>query len=182
MKKNHIIWSNMNLNYEDWKADLEEQYPDMTEDELERLMWDLNAEYLDDERVNLNVPVSNGIIAIAVVGTWRGARNGYKEIDSNISDCLYTECDYAEWYIDGRGDLCGEFAHHDGKNLALYRAWKEGVTDAQKKRFEEKILNGTLIRSDVTRYTRRLGDDIADVYGFEIRGKRKAQQGERRIA
>lgn len=30
----HIIWSDIHLDFEDWRADLEEQYPDLSEDEL----------------------------------------------------------------------------------------------------------------------------------------------------
>ena len=47
----HIIWSNYALNYDDWKADLEAAYPDLTEDERIALMYEINGDYLDDERV-----------------------------------------------------------------------------------------------------------------------------------
>ena len=36
----HIIWSDIHLNFEDWRADLEEQYPDLSEDELVQKMAD----------------------------------------------------------------------------------------------------------------------------------------------
>ena len=29
----HLIWSNYDLDYEDWRDDLEAEYPDMTDDE-----------------------------------------------------------------------------------------------------------------------------------------------------
>ena len=38
----HIIWSNYFLDYDDWKADLEEQYPDLSEDERISLMYEIN--------------------------------------------------------------------------------------------------------------------------------------------
>ena len=34
--------------------------------------------------------------------------------------------------------------------------------------FKEKIWNHTLSQKDIDKYTRRLGDDIAKVYGFKI--------------
>ena len=45
----HIIWSN-DIDYDDWREDLEEQYPDLTEAERMDLMYELNGDYLDDER------------------------------------------------------------------------------------------------------------------------------------
>ena len=29
----HIIWSNYDLDYEDWRDDLEAEYPELTEDQ-----------------------------------------------------------------------------------------------------------------------------------------------------
>lgn len=34
----HIIWSNYNLDFEDWRDELEEQYPGLPESELVSLM------------------------------------------------------------------------------------------------------------------------------------------------
>lgn len=34
MEDRHIIWSNENLDLDDWREDLQEQYPDCSEDEL----------------------------------------------------------------------------------------------------------------------------------------------------
>ena len=36
----HIIWSN-DIDYDDWREDLEEQYPDLTEAERMELMYEL---------------------------------------------------------------------------------------------------------------------------------------------
>ena len=44
----HIIWSDIHLDFEDWRADLEEQYPDLSEDELIQKMYEINSEYLGD--------------------------------------------------------------------------------------------------------------------------------------
>ena len=38
----HIIWSNENLDLDDWREDLQEQYPDCSEDELYRIMCETN--------------------------------------------------------------------------------------------------------------------------------------------
>ena len=89
----HIIWSN-ELDYDDWKADLEEEYPKLSEDERISLMYELNGDYLDDERHNLNIQLSRPILVVGDLGLWNGRRMGYKEIKSgNIRDCLYSERD-----------------------------------------------------------------------------------------
>lgn len=54
-------------------------------------------------------------------------------------------------------------------NHLLYRVYKENATDAQIERLKEKLYAGTATRADITRVTRRLGDEIASVYGWEIR-------------
>lgn len=172
----HIIWSNADLDFErDWKADLTEQYPDLSEDELIGLMYDLNNEYLDDERVNLNITLSRPILIIADLGLWNGRRSGYAEIRSrNLRDCLYSESDYVTWFVDKLGDLRCDAIHHDGTNHLLYRVYKEDATEPQIERLQEKLYEGTATRQDITRLTRRLGDLIADVYGWRINRRHTA--------
>lgn len=171
-----MIWSDIDLDYEDWREDLEADYPDpeYSEDDRLRIMCDMNAEYLEDERANLDVFLGEPILVIADLGLWNGRRMGYKEIESgNISDCLYTECDYAEWYVDELGDFRCKAIHHDGTNFYLFRVYKEGTTEEQRENLKEKIYRGIASRTDITRITRRLGDDIASVYGFKIFRQKK---------
>ena len=155
----HIIWSDIHLDFEDWRADLEEQYPDLSEDELIQKMYEINSEYLGDERMNLNVQL-------------------YAEIKTgNIKDCLYSEMDMCEWYVDKYGDLRADAVHHDGTNHYLYRVYKDTATDSQIENLKAKIYDGKATRADITRVTRRLGDEIAAVYGFDIpRQKKKIER------
>ena len=165
----HIIWSNYDLNYEDWRLDLESEYPDLSDRERENLMYEINGNYLDDERANLNIQLSQPILVIADLGRWNGRFPGYKEIPSGkISDCLYGDTDYSTWFVDKNGDMRCEAIHHDGTNFYLYRTYKDGATEAQIDRLKEKIYNGTATRADITRVTRRLGDEIGKVYGWEF--------------
>lgn len=165
----HVIWSDIDLDLDDWRESLEELYPNYPEDELYAIMCKSNAENLEDERANLNIQLSQPILVIADLGLWNGRRSGYREIPSGkISDCLYTEMDYAEWYIDKNGDLKCDAIHHDGTNHYLYRVYKDNVSDTQIENLKAKLYEGTATRSDITRITRRLGDDIANVYGFAI--------------
>lgn len=173
----HIIWGDIHLNFEDWKDDLQEQYPDLSEDELMEKMHEINAEYLGDERMNLDVQLSQPILVIADIGRWNGRFSGYKEIQSgNIKDCLYTEMDMCEWYVDKYGDLRADAVHHDGTNYYLYRVYKDNATDSQIENLKAKIYEGKATRADITRVTRRLGDDIAAVYGFSIPRQKQSKE------
>ena len=143
-------------------------------------MYELNADYLDDERTNLNIQLSQPILVIADLGRWNGRVMGYKEIPSgNIRDCLYSDTDYSTWYMDKLGDLRCDAVHHDGTDHYLYRAYKPGVTDAQVDRLKEKIYHGVATRADITRITRRLGDDIGKVYGWDFPQKVRVSAHER---
>ena len=178
----HLIWSNYDLDYDDWKDYLEEEYPEMTEQERMEMMYETNANYLDDERCNLNIQLSAPILVIGDLGFWNGRRSGYKEIQSgNIKDCLYADTDYSTWYVDKLGDLRCDAIHHDGTNHYLYRAYKPGVNDAQIDRLKDKILDGSVTRRDLTAITMRLGDAIGKVYGWEFPqvGQKRMEVGAR---
>ena len=176
----HVIWSNYDLDYEDWRDDLEAEYPELTEDQRIALMYEINGDYLDDERVNLNIQLSQPILVIGDLGLWYGRRSGYKEIESgDIRDCPYADTDYSTWYVDKLGDLRCDAIHHDGTNHYLYRAYKDGVRESQIDLLKDKLYRGIATRADVTRITRRLGDDIARVYGFSIPRARQAPVMER---
>ena len=171
----HIIWSNYDLDYEDWREDLEAEYPDLSEDERIALMYELNNDYLDDERLNLSIQLPQPILMIADIGRWDGRYSGYGEIRSGkTSDCLYSNLDYATWYVDKLGDLRCDAVHHDGTNHYLYRVYKPGVRESQIELLKDKLHDGKATRADITRVTRRLGDDIAKVYGFSIPKQRQA--------
>ena len=180
----HIIWSNMNLEADDWR-DSYKEYLEINgldddpndENKLYEYMVEANDDYLSDERRNLDIQFSQPIIVIGDLGRWNGRVSGYKMIDSgNIKDCLYSDTDYTEWYVDKYGDLRADAVHHDGTNHYLYRVFKDGVTDTQIENLQDKIYNGKATRADITRVTKRLGDDIAGVYGFPIPKQRQPNE------
>lgn len=134
-------------------------------------MYELNNEYLDDERMNLDIQLDKPILVIVNFSIRNGRYSGYgyKEIKSgNIKDCLSSECDYVTWYVDRLGDMRCDAVHHDSTSHYLYRVFKSEVSDTRKKNFLKKVLRGTVTRADITRTTQRLGDKIADVYGWKI--------------
>lgn len=181
-----IIWSDMDLHRRDWQEDFEEYVKEnrldidpTDEDALYDWMIDTNDNYLNDERTNLDIQLSQPIIVIGDLGRWNGRVMGYKMIESgNIKDCLYSDTDFTEWYVDKYGDLRADAAHHDGTNYYLYRVFKEGVTESQIERLQEKIYMGKATRADITRVTKRLGDEIGRVYGWDFPRSRTAVERE----
>lgn len=183
----HIVWGNMNLDLDDWRGDMREQLEmngtnpdDITEDMLYEEMLRTNDDLLDDERCNLNVQLSEPIIVIADLGRWNGRFQGYKMIESgNISDCLYSDTDYTEWFVDKNGEFKADAAHHDGQNHYLYRVFKDGVTGEQIEDLQDKIYSGTVTKADIDRVTRPIGLDIAKVYGFDLPKEKQSAERER---
>ena len=75
-EERHIIWTDYGLDYEDWRDDLEADYPDLSEDERISLMYEINGDYLDDERANLNVQLSQPIFGCRRPGPVEWAAHG----------------------------------------------------------------------------------------------------------
>ena len=78
--------------------------------------------------------------------------------------------------MDKYGDLRADAAHHDGTNHYLYRVFKDTATENQIENLKCKLYMGRATRADITRITRRLGDEIAAVYGFHIPKQRVAKE------
>lgn len=182
-KKNtnkHIIWSNYNLNLDDWIDDIKEvfdeqgfDYSDWDEAKFQEVftdkMYEANNEYFHDEQANLNIPTEGRIIAIADLGLWNGRRSGYKlKDDHNIRACLSfdADCGYGEWWVDSHNNLRSRQTHHDGTNFLLYREVKPETTSDQLDNLCWKIYQGKATSRDITKYTRSLGKRVKDVYGW----------------
>lgn len=175
-----MIWSNRNLDLKDWRADIGENYPDISRDEMYDKMVELNASYLDDERVNLDIPCGDDIIAIGDLGRWNGRFSGYKTFESgNIKDCLYSECELCEWYVDREGEFRSTQSHHDGTNYIYYRKFREDASWDDRNNLLEDIYEGVATQEQIDRLTEKLGPAIAEVYGWEFPTPKKEQNRNR---
>ena len=170
--KKRIIWSNMNLDIEDWKDgyrewleinDIDDRDPN-DEDDIYDWMVETNNDYLGDEQMNLDKVVEGRILIIADLGLWYGRRPAYKIVGSgNIKDILGFTYDYAEFYGDGY-NIRGTEVHHDGTNHYLYRVIRE---DRNIDNLLDAIYNGEEITSSkLNYYTKSLYKDVANVYGW----------------
>lgn len=181
-----VIWSNRDLDIKDWIMDLSAENPGFTKDEYIDMMYKINANYLDNERMNLDINVGDEILVIADIGLWYGRRMGYQIIESgNISDCLYAskDCDYNEWYVDRDGEFRSTQSHHDGTHYLTYRKWKDGTNEDDRDKLLDKIYHGFATREDIYAVTDKLGADIGKVYGWNFPDKRlkeKSKDGKER--
>ncbi len=158
-----IIWDNTDVDIDKWDFDSDwiEEYQPTDDQKYERMYDDLNF-FIDDERANLDISC-NKIIVIANLGLWHGRRQGYKIIDGNVKNILYTDCDYAKWYADEK-DIRGKFIHHDGTNYVLYREIKDMDTIDE---FTNKIYNGEELTDELLdKYTNSLRPYVAKIYGW----------------
>lgn len=177
MKKNnnkHIIWSNMNLNLDDWRENLLASRKlnwldtDVPDNVLENDMYEFNNMYLEDEQYNLNVtPTKGRIIAIADLGLWDGRKIGYKLLEHNIGDCLnnFSQAEEMEFYCD-RYNLRSTQIHHDGTNYILFRELRPEISSDQADNFLWKVYNGKATDRDIRKYTCSLRPYVQAIYGW----------------
>lgn len=159
----HIIWTN-ELDYEDWKDDLEEQYPGeegYTENDRVRLMYEINDDYLSDEVYNLNKELGRKIVVFADLGLWNGRRKGYTFLpNTNLNEIFSSACgDYVTWYVEGEDIKCDD-CHHDGTNHYTYRLMKD--------EYDEDDFYGKFLPDVMKEMTEPLGHYVAEIYGFEL--------------
>lgn len=168
------IWQNYDLNLEDWKEGLLENREinglptDVDDDTLTEEMYELNNNYLDDERMNLNIYTQGRIVCIADIGLWNGRRLGYKLYGHNIGKCLtfFSDCDYADFYVD-RYDFRCKQTHHDASTYVVFRELKPNLSSDQVNNFLWKIYQEKVTQKDITRYTNSLKERIKKVYGWK---------------
>ena len=168
--KKRIIWSNMDVNPEDWREDYREfiENNELDDDpENDDSLWNYINEslgyYLDDERMNLDKKTEGRILVIADLGLWDGRKKGYGILEGNIANILTTIGDYTEWYSDGYNIRATEI-HHDGTNFYEYRVIRE---DRNIDNLLDAIYNGENIsRKKLNYYTKSLHPYVAQVYGW----------------
>ena len=161
--KQKIIW-NSEINLEDWKDFIEEEYPEYTNETFlyERCSL-MNDQYLYDEKMNLNKQLNNKIIIIADLGLWNGRKQACTLLGANLNNIFdIGSFDEAHWYYD-RYDVKCTNPHHDGTNYYTFRELKDDkYWDTQ---IVPKILNQTLTKKDITRYTKSLVPYLKEIYG-----------------
>ena len=148
-----------------WLDEIKYDY-DCGENEAYGIMQETNAEYLEDERINLDIQLPGEIVVLAELGLWDGRKYACKTIRSgNVKDCLYSGCDFNQWYCDRYNFKCNA-VHHDGTNHYTYRVFRNDVTEEQKDRFYAALYKGECNDRMIRRYTESVRPYIAKVYGW----------------
>lgn len=161
--KIRTIW-NSEIDLEDWKDFIEEEYPEYTDETfLFERCSNMNEIYLEDEKINLNKILNNPIIAFSSLGLWDGRKYGYIPLKNNLNNIFdISMYDETHWYTDQYDVRCKNY-HHDGVNFYLFRELKDlKYMDIIRK----KLFEGNLIKKDITRYTRSLKPYVKNIYGF----------------
>lgn len=176
--KRYTIWSNLNLDVDDWIEAYKEHYRDLYEEEppekideheVGLFMEETNSSYLFDEIINLSHLKTEGcIVAITDLGFWNGRTMGYKKYDCEVSHCLkfLDNCDYAEFYVEGN-DLKSTQYHHDSHHDIRFRELKPNLSLQQVNNFLSKLIDNKCTERDIIRYTRSIGKQIKEVYGWK---------------
>ena len=154
---------------EEVKLTREEYSKSLTDEKIYGECCFMNETWREDEKAELKHVSEGEVLAIADMGRWNGRYPGYRELKS-LEEVIYSSCDCERLYVDSNGDLRKDESHHDGSNSILYRYWKGGLTEQQKENFLNKIYHGECTQKDITRYTRKAGVGIADVFGWTVRG------------
>lgn len=168
--KKKIIWSNIDLNVDDWKDAYKEylkadELDGDPEDENALYEWvvDTNNLYLEDEYDNLNIPTEGRILMIADLGLWNGRSQGYKVLGRNANNIFSMHYDYTEWYFDGHNVRAIDH-HHDGTNTYLYRIIRE---DKNIDNLLDDICSGKKIsRQKLNYYTKSMRSCVQEAYGW----------------
>lgn len=176
--KKYVIWDSDAVDEQyvkDYRLEMEEEYPDQNDD----WWWDAamqdNNEMLDIERQNLSsINYPQEIVIFADLGLWHGRVPAYKKMHTaRLSEVLCrgfcTDWSHMKWWVDAYGNLRAEETHHDGTNKYLFRIFKDSVSEDTETLVLNKWERGAGTKDDITRYTRRIGKEIADVYGWKVR-------------
>jgi hypothetical protein len=167
--KKRIIWSNRDINPEDYQEAYKEHLELNDIDASRYRLWDFVDDDLQNwfecEQTNLNIPTDGRILVIADIGAWDGRHQGYRIGTSrrNINEIFDRHYDYTEWYSDGY-NIRAIDVHHDGVNYYEFREIRE---DRNIQNLLDAIYNGEKIgRKKLNYYTKSLHPYVAKVYGW----------------
>lgn len=169
--KRCLIWTNIDLYDEETMKETrkfmrEENYTDLSDNNVMRVIDDNNNMYIEDERDNLSQKYTGFkgyVVAFAELGLWNGVHVASKVYD-DISNILQnTSCDECEWYLD-EWNVRFRGVHHDGTNNVLYR-----YVDTEKRANDimNKIVCGGMNLKQFKKATKSIRPFVKKVYGID---------------
>lgn len=176
LAKERIIFDNYNRNFNEWKREYLEEFPeyeDMSDNYLMNVFWD--EEYMDWENEMYNIEHfdnANKYILYGSIGRWNGTHRGTK-IFKSIKDAInwaIEDCDYIKLY-DENGHFCITCSHHDGTCcFEIKEITKEGedYLERWEDNWNDKRSESYVNNKVVDRYSRHL-NFAHKVYGCKLR-------------
>ena len=175
VSKRFLIWDE-HIDPEKWTDFLQEDkemnpfsYEGLSGRELEAEEWqriqEMNEQYLEDERCNLDKVIGRAVIELCKFQYWNGIEeNAFLISSGNMKDIFRRHCraSMCRWYSDGNNICCDE-SHHDGTNHYIYKVIPESYTGECSTDVSLKTL---------LRHARSMAPYVANVY--VICSKRKA--------
>lgn len=118
-------------------------FSDFSDNDKWKCIYELDRIRFQDFVSELNeIKSTNLIIAVGTVGTCRGNRSAYKEIDcmAEIPYLACGDCDEITFFSDGY-NLCFSGNHHDGSNYMTIRELKDDVSEEIYNKIIDAIYN-----------------------------------------
>ena len=162
MKKKHkidvnhrVIWSSA-VFLPHWDEFIKEEYPFVTDRTRQyELCAEMNAQYLDDEKMNLNRVLDGRVVAIADEGRGRNVLLG-----DNLNSLLSLEAE--EYFCDRYTTR----AIGSGYELGTKYEFRLIPSSIDPDAFMARLDYGDMSRRTLLRYTKSIRQPIADVYGW----------------
>lgn len=164
--KKHMIWTSDIGSLKDWNDFINDQIDegyleeDCSEEEKRKAIYEMNEQYLEDERINLDIPLDGKIIAIGNMNKGR-TKSSYLIFDKNINTILKDDYNYGEteYYSDGYN-----IRSTKGDNHYEYREIREGRNILN---LIDRIYKGEPIsRKMLNYYTKSIAPQVNKVYGW----------------
>ena len=159
-----------------WRNDFKEYIEEMEldiepENEIEFYQYIFETSFDDtkDWREFREIEFANNTFMITDVEHGNMCEKAYKEFADNKIHLELEPNTIQMWYLDKQGDLRCDAAdcHNGSKKHQLCRAYKAGVTEAQKEELKDRLLSGTASQADIDNISECLGDRIAKAFEWD---------------
>lgn len=159
-----------------WRNDFKEYIEEMEldiepENEIEFYQYIFETSFDDtkDWREFREIEFANNTFMITDVEHGNMCEKAYKEFADNKIHLELEPNTIQMWYLDKQGDLRCDAAdcHNGSKKHQLCRAYKAGVTEAQKEELKDRLLSGTVSQADIDNISECLGDRIAKAFEWD---------------
>lgn len=161
-----IVWTNMELDYEEYRKEFGPHYPDII---IYRPADISEMEAFDNEREMLDIPLENRIISIMEYEDFGVKKLQYTIFPANIRCCPYDDFELAMYFIDRHGDFKCVEEYRSHKYTTIFRELKYPFKDERIQKMLLKIKKGSITWRELDSNTKKLGNYIAKAHDLDKR-------------